>query len=132
MAAQRENLLPDWGATNILNLPNPEEYTCFIDSYRSSHPTMKIVLKHERAILRLIFFVPVYFHGPFTWRGAQVNVGTELECVELLTRSYIREEGYEIDKWLHHYRFYKIPVTINDPDNFTVQLIAMGKIQIYA
>lgn len=84
-----KEFVPDWGAKNVLGLPDPKEILCAVRYYRNSHALMRIRLDHSNPddpppAPQLIFLQPTYFEGPLNWQGAGINVGEKQELIDLL------------------------------------------------
>jgi hypothetical protein len=125
MIEREKQMLPDWGAKNILGLEDSKEFTCEVRGYRNSHSLMRIQIHYPDYYTlfgQLIFLSPSYFQGTFSWNGAEINVGEKEELKALLER--IGQDTKDFDQRFQNSRLYQIPIVTASLKPYMIQIVA--------
>lgn len=69
-----------------LLLPNAEKYWCQIYHYNLGHSELSIHLVYETENYYLHFSGVRYFCGPMIWQGANFQLASAEQCLELVRR----------------------------------------------
>ena len=88
--------------SNILGLATPNTNGCMIWRYQAGHSMMLIRIETGKDTFFFLTFEYVrYYEGPFSWIGANLEIGTETEKSQLL-----RKLGN--DDFMDRFHLYKI------------------------
>lgn len=103
---------------NILNLPQPHYYDCYVDRYHASFHTIRIRMERfqEHALtgwnsLEVVFSGALFFEGAFNWTGGNIGIAESDDCLAVLNYAGILNtdsDPDEVDETLTAYRLFII------------------------
>jgi len=94
---------------NVFQLDEPDEWSCFIQSYTSGHKMLEIRAERpDEGDHRVIRFRKVAYHsGPMTWTGANFRMFEDDAMFEFLTQRQFPENWRHKDVALT-YRLFQV------------------------
>lgn len=107
---------------NNLLIENPNAATCSIYSYVLGHSEMCIAVygTQDKPSRFIVFSFVEYFSGSTHWKGANLKIGTDDECIEIL-QNMTRFNKMPSNILASRYKLY-----IFESDIEQIQLIAAG------
>jgi hypothetical protein len=90
---------------------NPEEYSCIVWRYHSSH-SMLLIQLHKGDIVEgdvsyLMFGEVAYYEGQMSWKGAEFHIAPVDECIKLFQKlGWGKDDNIPIESYLANNRLY--------------------------
>jgi hypothetical protein len=77
----------EYGASNIFNITNPQQYRCQMHHYHSRVSRLYLRVfqgNNNQPVFYLLFSDVAYMDCPVSWEGTDFRIGSQDDCIELM------------------------------------------------
>lgn len=111
----RRTELPN--TSNILDLADPEDWVCLVESWGVGLSHLKIVtynVKNKRQTLEVEFSGAYYYQGESGWRGANFQIASDDECMQYLRKLQISLTTDPLEQLLEDLHLFKVKTLVDE------------------
>jgi hypothetical protein len=130
-------IVANWGDQDILGIPEARYWNCRIGTYRGKEQKLRVLAFYGKKLQQpyeITFYFAEYFHGPLSWVGAELCVGTPDELLNLY-----RQLGKNIDEVAEkrlsegnfHKRLYRFDAKVSPASKSTISIVFIATPNIH-